>query len=761
VAALFLYAPEELAAAPDVTFGGKAEGLLQLHAAGAPVPPWRVIPAEQVAARCWRRDAAARAALGACFRALNVPPFQGVAVRSSAQGEDHCGASLAGVFETRFADTEAAFFTVLDAVADAASSDLAAVHVKGAGAAALAIVLQAAVRPVLGGVLFSACPAAAHPGRFYVEVVHGHGSGLVGGTRTPSRFEVAMKDAAVIRQEPGNDGPAALPQALLGTLRGLLLACEERGDGVMDVEWAVDTDGTLWALQARPITALCAAPGLLPPVCAASWFFDQRFVDPITPITRTTLLPVIVRVAVEEALSLRRQAVPRPVYWLHGGQAYVAHEAYRRMFAGAPRGLLSQDLRQLFPSQCCCAGAARTGSLPQYAATTAAALLRHASAALGNLFTWGRLRRRLENALAAMRPVPPETPDAWIACWQDLDRWTVRFLRFHRWSLLWADYGYAIYRFLLRCMPARWAAHIEQRLRGEMRLVTQAANAALKRALAEPDNAAAQADLLEQHGHRAASLDYAAPTWAGLHRDNRLSQVYGAIAAARERAEAPETRRGPLSVLLWPLRRALELREEQRYTWERILARQRAMLRDAAQYLLDRGRLGSADQVFLLEWEELCAVLRGGAPPDALTLAIAQHARRVEARIPKPPFIGPRAAPLPVGESRLLAGTGASPGIARGRVRVLSGMPAVFPPPEEPVIAVLQALDPAWTIILPHTAGVVLERGGLLSHGAILAREYGVPLVVGVAGAVTRLKDGWEVTVDGNSGQIIINNEQP
>lgn len=750
------YVSEELAGAGDVIIGGKAEGLLQLAAAGARVPPWHVIPAEQAAARPWRHDEEARAALCACFRALNVPPFRGVAVRSSARGEDRPGASLAGVFETRFAENEAGFFAALDAVADAAYSDRLAAHAKQAGAASLAIILQAAVSPSLAGVLFSACPAAAHPDRCYLEVVRGHGAGLVGGTQTPSRLEVSLKDGSTAGQETGRDGPDELPQGLLGELCRVLLACEEQFDAAVDIEWAVDADGVLWALQARPITALTAAPELLPPDCASSWFFDQRFLDPITPITRTTLLPIIVRIAVEEALAMRRQPAPQPVYCFYGGQAYVAHEAYRRMFAGAPRTLMSEDLRQLFPEQCCCVEGQRRGSFLQYAATTAWTLLRNAPDALFNLAMWGRLRRSVERTLAGMASVSPETPEAWTDHWRALDRLTIRFLRFHRWSLLWADYGYRIYRFLLRHMPGSWAAHIEERLRGEMRLVTEEANDALASALADPGNTKAQSFLIAHYGHRAASLDYAAPTWADLVRENRLSQVYRAIAASTRTGKGPERRRGPLSVPLWPLRRALELREEQRYTWERVLARQRAMLRDAAAYLVTQGRLSSAEQVCLLEWAEFGAALRGKTWPDADTLALRLHAQRVEALFPKPPFIGPRAAPPTEALSQTLIGTGASPGVARGRVCILTGPPTNLPSLEEPVIAVLQALDPAWTIILPHVAGLILERGGLLSHGAILAREYRVPLVVGVANATERLPDGCEATVDGNSGCVTL-----
>ncbi|HNR33149.1 MAG TPA: PEP-utilizing enzyme, partial [Candidatus Hydrogenedentes bacterium] len=217
------------------------------------------------------------------------------------------------------------------------------------------------------------------------------------------------------------------------------------------------------------------------------------------------------------------------------------------------------------------------------------------------------------------------------------------------------------------------------------------------------------------------------------------------------------------SVLLWPLRRALEMREEQRFTWERVLARQRVMLRDAAAFLATRGQLARRDDIWFLEWDEFRATLVGGATPDHRILTLRRHTARVEARFAKPPYIGPRLPSPEISDARVISGIGASPGAARGTVRVFAGTPTAWTPmtDHEETIAVLQALDPAWTILLPHVAGVVLERGGLLSHAALLAREYGVPMVVGVENATRLLRDGLEVTVDGVAGRVIVHDEDP
>ena len=104
--------------------------------------------------------------------------------------------------------------------------------------------------------------------------------------------------------------------------------------------------------------------------------------------------------------------------------------------------------------------------------------------------------------------------------------------------------------------------------------------------------------------------------------------------------------------------------------------------------------------------------------------------------------------------TNVLHGVGASTGTVRGTafvVRQLKNLPETIP---EGAILVLPCLDPAWTPILRQVAGLVIERGGLLSHAAIIAREYGIPLVIGVPEATERIITGDEIEVDGNGGIV-------
>ena len=102
-------------------------------------------------------------------------------------------------------------------------------------------------------------------------------------------------------------------------------------------------------------------------------------------------------------------------------------------------------------------------------------------------------------------------------------------------------------------------------------------------------------------------------------------------------------------------------------------------------------------------------------------------------------------------------GFGASPGIASGPVRVIrEPLDLAQVTPGE--ILVASNIDPGWTSVFPRVAGLVTETGGLLSHGALLAREYGIPAVMSVPGAVERFATGQRIRIDGRAGTVASSN---
>ena len=82
--------------------------------------------------------------------------------------------------------------------------------------------------------------------------------------------------------------------------------------------------------------------------------------------------------------------------------------------------------------------------------------------------------------------------------------------------------------------------------------------------------------------------------------------------------------------------------------------------------------------------------------------------------------------------------------------------PSDIQPSERDYILVCPSTDPAWTPLFLHAAGLVMERGGLLSHGAVVAREYGVPAVVNIPNATQKIADGQTLQIDGSQGTVSI-----
>ena len=108
--------------------------------------------------------------------------------------------------------------------------------------------------------------------------------------------------------------------------------------------------------------------------------------------------------------------------------------------------------------------------------------------------------------------------------------------------------------------------------------------------------------------------------------------------------------------------------------------------------------------------------------------------------------------PPRTGKPGELSGLAVSQGVARGPVKVLHN------PYEKPIskgdVLVAYTTDPGWTPLFVNAAAIVLEVGGMLQHGAVVAREYGKPCVAGIEGVMTKLRDAQKVEVDGTAGVI-------
>jgi pyruvate,water dikinase len=165
--------------------------------------------------------------------------------------------------------------------------------------------------------------------------------------------------------------------------------------------------------------------------------------------------------------------------------------------------------------------------------------------------------------------------------------------------------------------------------------------------------------------------------------------------------------------------------------------------------------------VFFLTPDELPRLLAGEVLDSVITAR--RRERQLALSIETPPVIfsddleaiGRAPAPAAMGDETAWQGTPVSAGVAEGEALVLAEPPASVPA-QAGFILVCPSTDPAWVPLFLGCAGVVMETGGILSHGAIVAREFALPAVVGIPDVHRRLRTGQRLRVDGNSGKITL-----
>jgi len=199
------------------------------------------------------------------------------------------------------------------------------------------------------------------------------------------------------------------------------------------------------------------------------------------------------------------------------------------------------------------------------------------------------------------------------------------------------------------------------------------------------------------------------------------------------------------------------MRETHKDYLVRVLAHARAQLAILGAELAGRGLLVAADDVFFLELREVAAALDGTDQRALVADRRAEYDRELRRRhIPRVLLSdgtepeAEHAAPAPEGA---LVGVPASAGTVTGVVRVVLDPADAHLEPGE--ILVAPSTDPGWTPLFLTAGGLVMEMGGSNSHGAVVAREYGIPAVVGVPDATARLHTGQTVTVDGAAGTVV------
>jgi len=756
-------------AAQDVELTGvKAAMLARLTRSGYSVPNGFVITVPALAGLGEGNDGSPpqlpeplRAALR---EALAAGEEQAWAVRSSAVAEDTATASFAGQYET-FLDVRGTP-AIEEAVAACWASSRQPVSPEYLDRQApcdrrIAVLVQRYVDAELAGVAFGADPVNGDRNTVVVSAVRGACAGLVSGRAMPDVWEVASGKArrrglasGSHERPPAGRPPAASPEQVLTAAQArsvaALLRDLETGHGKpQDLEWAI-AGGELTVLQLRPMTALPAVVDWRAPL-PGGWLRSIRLgewlPEPVTPLCDSWLLD-----RMEERLRCRQRAdggfqAPRPLHVLvhgwyfhsplgSGGQVLLLAGLLRR--PGLALAVLLGRRRPEWSEHLAYGRFARrwrTEILPAYRAAVA-------------------------TAAELVETAPPtdlvdlvdRVADAAGDCY---------------WSLVIA--GGAAWR-AEQALARFHRRHLDKRSTQYQSLLAGLA------APSTPRHAVHSLDWVHPTVGELApctspvGLDQIEPT--AFDRDRHTRVVHerrtaedACLRALSGPAQAPVRRR--FGRLLAAARRSALRRADHTYWLTAGWPVMRRALRRLGEILCAADHLDEPDDVFFLDRTDI-ERWSGGDPGDLRAL-VQMHREEWErqrrlippAAVGRTPFLLSRVLPRtesPVrrsAENPVLNGVAASPGRATGPARILHAPTALSGIRRGDVLVVPAAL-PALTAVFERIAGLCVDNGSLAAHAAILAREYGIPAVMGLRDATDRLNDDQIITVDGATGVVEI-----
>jgi rifampicin phosphotransferase len=292
------------------------------------------------------------------------------------------------------------------------------------------------------------------------------------------------------------------------------------------------------------------------------------------------------------------------------------------------------------------------------------------------------------------------------------------------------------------------------------------------------------ADFLYHYGHRSvAEIDLGLPRWRedpthilgvlanylqlndpALAPDAQFrrgaQEAEAMVADLTQRATHKGRLRGMLvGFFLKRARAMVGLREMPKFCLILIVAYMRELLQSVGKEMAEAGCLESNEDIFFLTLQEAHAAQAGEDMRDIVYERRTAYEYELQRRHVPRVLLSDGTEPSPAvtdgAESQgMLRGTPASPGSITGRARVILDPTGAHLEPGE--ILVAPSTDPGWTPLFLTAGGLVMEMGGSISHGAVVAREYGIPAVVGVPGATERIITGQRITVDGSNGIVTL-----
>lgn len=742
-AGLIVASLAEAGSADRALLGGKAAELARLAAAGFAVPAGIVVTA---------------AAIGDPELDVRLPAIAGrlggdrFAVRSSGAAEDLPDASYAGLYET-YLNVPASDLgvAVRRCFAAAASDRVTAYHQRRGGApAAMAVLVQVMVDPVAAGVAFTAHPVTGDRGQTVVTAVAGLADPLVSGQSTGEEWTITASGTSLTRTGPGRERVLTGRQA--DAVAGLARRVADRyGGRPQDIEWAIDRAGKLWLVQARPMTAVPEPVSWTPPgpgLWMRNFRLGEWLPEAVTPLFATWLLPVLEEGYLDGMQSSVGVRVPFRYALVNGWYYNAAPIPSPKLLASVLRQGGWRAVKILYNAL------VQVGRNP--AAADQAVL-----AGIERAWRYQHLPRYRDLVASAQTEVEKAEPPRVAELVDELGREAGMYLFYL------AIVGGSAWK-----MEARLTRFARENLAAALP-AEEGGPQVLLRGL--PGTTLAVA------GHAVQSVDWYHPVAGELpigqplpdtarqRHDELATQRTAAEQRCRTALSDRPRHRTAFERLLEVNQRYAAIREEQArdftLAWP-VLRRCAGVL---GRFLTETGAIDQTDDLFFCTRDEVLAVLGdlSGGPIGGIggRRAMWQRQRRLVAPLtlgrpaPVTGDVIDRVVRFARGRSQIpegaLVGHPASAGRATGPVRVVNG-PEDFAVFEDGDVLVARATAPAWTPLFARAAAVVTDGGTLAAHASLVAREYGIPAVVGTGNATQILHPGQIVTVDGTAGIITL-----
>ncbi len=785
----------ELSDVVDARYGGKALGLAELAAAGFDVPAAFVLAdADPAALPADLPERYARLAAG----------DRRVAVRSSAAGEDGIESSFAGQYDSVLdvSDYDGLVAAIARCVASTGSDRASAYQADAGISGTMHLVVQEMVDARAAGVVFTADPVSARRDLAVVDAVAGLGESLVDGSTTSDHYEIDRSGAITARLT--SEHPALADDEVNAVAAGAREA-EARWGRPLDLEWAIDRTGRIRWLQARPITTLPGDLGAMDSALAgADHVYTRCNVGEMMPGAFCPLTASVSGQAIEYAMQTVQvvagfQDAYQDDRWRQLG--YFSGHLFLNMTEGTAlsSGILGNSLDQYSMSIC---GRVVDELVPQPPKPFPVRLV-NTVRLMTFALTAGSAIRRLDAKLAAFATPSASTPRALLA---ELDAgielYNEATLVHVRSSSRAAVPANVLEETLAKQALKSGQSEDDGRARasallaggtdvesavmlGQLddvvdRLAEDPASAT--RFLEQPPAEAVawlvggsgpiSRDLtafLDRHGHRGyRELCLRDPSWGDdpeglgtmMQAMLRARQVTGKTTRVSQAPDESGLSRG-VRTLARMARKGAAGREATKSRMVLVAHRMSRGYRLLGEQLCALGLLPDADLVFFFHRTELPTLLEA---EDTSALVAAAEARRTalpyQARLEFPDVSVGRPVPFtpapPQGmEDGVIVGRPACSGVVEGTVRVATTVTeAQALQPGE--ILVAPVTDVGWTPYFTLIAALVTDIGSSVSHGAVVAREYGLPCVVNTQGATRVLRTGDRVRVDGDRGTVTI-----